>query len=365
MRTNRGRTTAGWSTSRPRPRRRSDPPPTARRPNGRAGTRTRSRRAPNTPTRAYGLGRLRTASAPGRPGAAGWRPTPSARRAVPRRPRERAVGSALLRRRGTEATRTSCSVIRNGPAPARRTARSASADFASASADCQQDRLHPYGRWRRSRSVSSATPGATAARASQRRARPSPADALRGCPRPRSGRTPIRGGPTRNGGVPDRSNWSSARKCSERRSRCPGAARGQPERTERRGPCLRDPDEEVEHALEHDPASGQRDGDVVVRPGHPARGEPGHQADRLATWRASVAREAVHARASQRRRPRPPRRRRRPPGAHGARRRAGPRWRCRGRADGTARARGGRRSMRRCPSWPVRWRSPGAGGSRA
>ena len=85
-----------------------------------------------------GPGPLRAASAPAHRRGARMAARPNARRAV-RAVHAKGTSDSSSEPSWRRATLTSCSVIRKGPVPARRTARSASIDFASVSAACQHD----------------------------------------------------------------------------------------------------------------------------------------------------------------------------------------------------------------------------------
>ena len=82
--------------------------------------------------------------------------------------------------------------------------------------------------------------------------------------------------------------------------RRPRSAGGQPQRAERCGARLWQSDDEVEHPVQDDPTSGERDRDAVVGPRHPARGEPGNQSGQI----VGVERQRLGERRARRRRKR-------------------------------------------------------------
>ena len=283
-RTSRGRTRGGSPTSPPRLRRPPGRREKARRPSGRAARRTSCRRAPSGDDSAS---RARTAST-GRAGARRRRSrrtaaSPRARRAVRADQAKGSVGR-IRRPSPPNAVRTSWSVTRNGPAPARRTARSASVDLRLVE--------RRAARTPRRRPRSGATNASGEPVSHRRRAGAGEPRSDVGGDRPEvllahvldavAAAWPIRAGPAGTGECRCAGSRAGRDSAATAAAGAQGPPVDSPSAQSDAVPGCGQADEQVEDAVQHHPTAGERDGDPVVGPRHPARGEPGHVARRFA-----------------------------------------------------------------------------------
>ena len=178
-------------------------------------------------------------------------------------------------------------------------------------------------------------------RATPRCARRPPGDAPRVRPPRRSGRWRIRAGPAGTGecrSAGSRAATDSAETVAPT-PRVPPVER--PSAHSEAVPRLGETDDQVEDTVEDDPAAPEGDGDAIVGPRHPARGEPRDQAGQVPGVESRASPRGWYAppRAATRRGA--PLRRLRRPASRRPRRPAGRRSPPCGRADAAACARGG------------------------